>query len=101
MEHGIKGNLAPLHLHVPEPKFRPGDKADFSDIIVPEVDAITRPDEHANPADIHGLAYGLVRVLGDDNQAIGSWNPGLDADTLRAMLRKMLLLRAFDDRMFR
>ena len=28
-------------------------------------------------------------------------DPGLDADTLRAMLRKMLLLRAFDDRMFR
>jgi 2-oxoisovalerate dehydrogenase E1 component alpha subunit len=101
MVHGIKDNLAPLHLHVPEPKFRPGDKADFSDIIVPEVDAISRPDEHASPADIHALAYGLVRVLGDDNQAVGSWNPGLDADTLRAMLRKMLLLRAFDDRMFR
>ena len=76
MVHGINGNLAPLHLHVPEPKFRPVDKADFSDIIVPEVDAITRPDEHASPADIHGLAYGLVRVLGGDNRAVGSWTPG-------------------------
>lgn len=96
-----KDNLAPLHLHVPEPKFRPGDKADFSDIIVPSVDAIARPDEAVKPADIHPLAYGLVRVLGDDDQATGSWNPGLNADKLRLMLRKMLTLRAFDDRMFR
>ncbi len=96
-----KDNLAPLHLHVPEPKFRPGDKADFSDIIVSEVDALPRPDEAAKPADIHAFAYGLVRVLGDDDQANGSWNPGLDVDRLRFMLRKMLTLRAFDDRMFR
>jgi 2-oxoisovalerate dehydrogenase E1 component alpha subunit len=96
-----KDNLAPLHLHVPEPKFRPGDKADFSDVVVPPVDAIARPDEAVKPADIHPLAYGLVRVLGDDDQATGSWNPGLDADKLRLMLCKMLTLRAFDDRMFR
>ena len=31
----------------------------------------------------------------------GRWNPGLDADTLRRMLRNMLTVRAFDDRMFR
>lgn len=96
-----KDNLAPLHLHVPEPKFRPGDKADFSDVVVPPVDAIARPDEAVKPAEIHSLAYGLVRVLGDDDHASGSWNPGLDADKLRLMLRKMLTLRAFDDRMFR
>jgi 2-oxoisovalerate dehydrogenase E1 component alpha subunit len=96
-----KDNLAPLRLHVPEPKFRPGDKADFSDIIVPRVDAFSRPDEHVQPADIHPLAYGLVRVLDDDHQAKGSWNPGLDPDKLRLMLRKMLTVRAFDDRMFR
>ena len=85
-----KDNLAPLELHIPEPKFRPGDKADFSDIIVPEVDALPRPDEAVKPAVIHPLAYGLIRVLGEDNQAKGSWNPGLDADRLRFMLRKML-----------
>jgi 2-oxoisovalerate dehydrogenase E1 component alpha subunit len=101
MTQAPKNNLSPLHLHIPEPKFRPGDVADFSDIIVPEVDTNPRPDEHVVPADIHPLAYGLIRVLGDDHQASGSWNPGLDADTLRVMLRKMLLLRAFDDRMFR
>jgi 2-oxoisovalerate dehydrogenase E1 component alpha subunit len=96
-----KDNLAPLQLHIPEPKFRPGDIADFSDVVVPAVDAISRPDEHVKPADIHALAYGLVRVLDDDNQAKGSWNPGLDADKLRLMLGKMLTVRAFDDRMFR
>jgi 2-oxoisovalerate dehydrogenase E1 component alpha subunit len=96
-----KSNLAPLRLHIPEPKFRPGDEADFSDILVPSVDEIARPDESATPASLKPLAYGLVRVLDDDGQAKGSWNPGLDADQLRLMLRNMLLTRAFDDRMFR
>lgn len=98
---GTKSNLEPLRLHIPEPKFRPGDEADFSDIAIPEVDAITRPDETSVPADIRALAYGLVRVLDDDHQAKGSWNPGLDAEQLRLMLRNMMLTRAFDDRMFR
>ena len=98
---GTKSNLEPLRLHIPEPKFRPGDEADFSDIAIPEVDAITRPDEASMPADIRALAYGLVRVLDDDHQAKGSWNPGLDAEQLRLMLRNMMLTRAFDDRMFR
>jgi 2-oxoisovalerate dehydrogenase E1 component alpha subunit len=96
-----QSNLAPLRLHVPEPKFRPGDEADFSDISVPPVDAIARPDEASTPATLQPLAYGLVRVLDDDGQAKGSWNPGLDADQLRLMLYNMMLVRAFDDRMFR
>ncbi|MGB5076380.1 MAG: thiamine pyrophosphate-dependent enzyme [Sphingorhabdus sp.] len=101
MAESPKINLTPLCLHVPEPKFRPGDIADFSDVVVPPVDEIVRPDEHVDPADIHSLAYGLVRVLDDDDRAKGSWNPGLDADKIRLMLRKMLTVRAFDDRMFR
>ena len=101
MAYRPKDNLAPLQLHIPEPKFRPGDAADFSDVVVPAVDENTKPDENVKPADIRSLAYGLVRVLDDDNIAKGSWNPGLDPDRLRLMLRNMLLLRAFDDRMFR
>ena len=101
MAYSPKDNLAPLQLHIPEPKFRPGDAADFSDVVVPAVDENTKPDENVKPADIHSLAYGLVRVLDDDNIAKGSWDPGLDPDRLRLMLRNMLLLRAFDDRMFR
>lgn len=98
---GKKSNLAPLRLHIPEPKFRPGDEADFSDISIPAVDDIARPDEASVPADIRHLAYGLVRVLDSGHQAKGSWNPNLDAEQLRSMLRNMMLTRAFDDRMFR
>mgnify|MGYP002777010320 CR=1 FL=1 len=94
-------NLTPLELHVPEPRFRPGDTADFSDIVVPDVDAIVRPAEGAKPDTIRDLAYGLVRVLDSDGRAGGSWNPGLSTDRKLAMLRTMMLVRAFDDRMFR
>jgi 2-oxoisovalerate dehydrogenase E1 component alpha subunit len=50
---------------------------------------------------MHDLAYGMVRVLGDDNEAVGPWDPKLDSDTLRKMLRAMALTRAYDQRMFR
>ncbi len=96
-----RSNSEPLRLHIPEPRFRPGDEADFSDIIVPDIDAILRPDENSMPADIQNLAYGLIRVLDNNGDAKGSWNPNLDSETLRLMLRNMLLTRAFDDRMFR
>ena len=43
----------------------------------------------------------MVRVLGDDAQAVGPWNPKLAPDMLRRMLRNMALTRAFDERMFR
>ena len=31
------GNLPPLSLHIPEPRYRPGDTPDFGDIVVPPV----------------------------------------------------------------
>lgn len=94
-------NLPPLTLHVPEPRFRPGDTADFSDIIVPGVDAITRPGEDVTPHMMRDLSYGLVRVLDFEGRAGGSWDPKLSTETKLAMLRTMMLVRAFDDRMFR
>ena len=94
-------NRPKLSLHVPEPPFRPGDEVDYSWLEVPEPDAIPRPDENADPASIRDLAYGLIRVLDFEDRAVGSWNPNLDPDTLLAMLRKMALLRAFDERMHR
>ncbi len=94
-------NLPPLSLHVPEPRFRPGDTVDFSDIVVPPAGDARRPDT-AEPADaFHELAYTLVRVLDGANQAVGPWNPRLTPDQLRRMLRMMALTRAFDERMFR
>jgi 2-oxoisovalerate dehydrogenase E1 component alpha subunit len=96
-----KRNMPTLSLHIPEPAFRPGDEADFSSIKVPAVDEIKIPDEAVKAHDIRNLAFGLVRVLDDNHQAMGSWNPRLNPDILRVMLHNMLLLRAFDDRMFR
>ena len=52
-------------------------------------------------ADTHPLSTDLVRVLGDDNRAVGPWDPKLDPDTLRKMLRDMITVRIFDDRMYR
>jgi 2-oxoisovalerate dehydrogenase E1 component alpha subunit len=94
-------NLPPLSLHVPEPRFRPGDTADFADFDIPAADAAPRPDEAAAPADITPLAYGLIRVLDDAGDAVGAWNPKLPPETLLRMLRAMALTRAFDERMFR
>ncbi|MEM7700995.1 MAG: thiamine pyrophosphate-dependent enzyme [Pseudomonadota bacterium] len=98
---GAGDNRPKLALHVPEPKFRPGDTADFSDIVIGQPGDTPRPDETAKPEDMKDLAYGLVRVLGDDNKAHGPWDPKLDPDTLRTMLGHMAMVRAFDERMFR
>lgn len=96
-----RSNLPPLSLHVPEPKFRPGDEADFSDIIVPPAGSVPRPQENVHPSEIHDLAYSLVRVLDDDGKAVGPWDPRLSSEQKLAMLRYMALVRAFDDRMYR
>jgi 2-oxoisovalerate dehydrogenase E1 component alpha subunit len=97
----IRANLPPLSLHIPEPLFRPGDTADFSNIDVPAAGTTPRPDSAADAGTMRDMVYGLVRVLDDEGKAVGPWNPRLDADTLRAILRAMALTRAFDERMFR
>jgi 2-oxoisovalerate dehydrogenase E1 component alpha subunit len=96
-----RANLPPLSLHVPEPKFRPGDEADFSEVDVPPAGSARRPDTAAPADTFHELAYTLVRVLDESNQAVGPWNPRLDPEALRKMLRSMAMVRAFDERMFR
>ncbi|URW75642.1 3-methyl-2-oxobutanoate dehydrogenase (2-methylpropanoyl-transferring) subunit alpha [Sphingomonas donggukensis] len=96
-----RSNLPPLALHVPEPKFRPGDAVDFADVTVPPVDAARRPDTSERADAFHDLAFGLVRVLDMDGTAGGQWNPRLSPDAMRRMLRNMALTRAFDERMFR
>ncbi|MES2989207.1 MAG: 3-methyl-2-oxobutanoate dehydrogenase (2-methylpropanoyl-transferring) subunit alpha [Pseudomonadota bacterium] len=94
-------NLPRLSLHVPEPKFRPGDEVDFSDVDVPPAGSARRPDTADAANSFHELAFTLIRVLDEEGNAVGPWNPKLDADTLRKMLRNMALVRAFDERMFR
>lgn len=95
------GNRPALALHVPEPKSRPGDPVDFSEIHLPKAGEQARPDEGTKPEDMKDFAYDLVRVLGDDNMAHGAWDPKLDPETLRTMLGHMAMVRAFDERMFR
>ena len=94
-------NRPRLSLHVPEPRFRPGDTADFSYLAIPPAGAQARPDEQCAAAETGPLCNDLIRVLGEDNAAHGPWNPKLTPDTLRQILRDMVQVRAFDDRMYR
>jgi 2-oxoisovalerate dehydrogenase E1 component alpha subunit len=94
-------NRPALSLHVPEPEARPGDEVDFSHIEVPPAGSVRRPDVAAPAAETHDLVHTLVRVLDEEGRAVGPWDPKLDADTLRRMLRDMLLVRIYDDRMYR
>jgi 2-oxoisovalerate dehydrogenase E1 component alpha subunit len=97
----LRRNAPALALHVPEPPFRPGDTPDFSSLDIPAAGAVPRPDTAAPASETHPLTTMLVRVLGDDDHAVGQWDPKLDPDTLRKMLRDMITVRVFDDRMFR
>jgi 2-oxoisovalerate dehydrogenase E1 component alpha subunit len=94
-------NLRPLSLHVPEPKYRPGDAVSFDDMQFPDAGSVARPDSAADPATMRDLPFTLIRVLDPAGQAVGPWNPRLAPDRVRAILRAMMLTRAFDDRMFR
>ena len=94
-------NRPALELYVPEPHARPGDEVDFSHIEVPPAGSVSRPDIAVSPDAIRDLPYTLIRVLDDDGKAVGPWDPRLDAEKLRRMLRDMMLVRAFDDRMYR
>jgi len=94
-------NSKPLHLHVPEPPARPGDKPSFSHLVIPEAGETRKPDVTDSESDMRDLPYGLVRVLDDSGAAIGPWDPGLSPDVMRKGLRSMLLTRVFDERLFR
>lgn len=94
-------NLKPLSLRVPEPPGRPGDAPDFSHLKLDAPGAVDRPPVDAKPVQMLDLAFRLVRVLDDEGQAVGPWNPRLDAETLRRGLKAMILTRAFDERMHR
>ena len=94
-------NRAPLSLHIPKPKARPGETPDFSGILIPEAGAALRPDIAVASRETENLAYSLIRVLDFEGRAHGPWNPRLKPDLMRRALRLMLLTRAFDDRMYR
>jgi len=88
-------------LHVPKPHSRPGEEPDFSYLETSPAGAVRRPEFNARVRDIGYLATEMVRVLDDSHDAVGSWDPHLDAAELQVGLRHMLLTRVFDDRMQR
>src|SRR5207248_49449 len=90
-----------VSLHIPETRFRPGDAPDFAYLKLPKAGSAKRPAIDAPASETRDLAYGLVRVIDDAGNAVGPWNPSLDAKLLTKALRDMMLTRAFDDRMFR
>jgi 2-oxoisovalerate dehydrogenase E1 component alpha subunit len=100
-QDGMTRNTQPLSLRVPEPSGRPGDTPDFSHLKLDVAGAVDRPPVDARPVQMLDLAFRLVRVLDDEGQAVGPWNPRLDAETLKKGLKAMILTRAFDDRMHR
>jgi len=94
-------NRPPLEFYVPEPPARPGQSSDFAKEAVPKAGLVRRPDALASAVDLRDLPFELIRVLDDDDQAVGPWDPGLSPERLRQGLKAMLLTRAFDDRLFR
>ena len=94
-------DLPPLRLTVPEPEVRPGGQPNFSHVTIPPAGSVRRPPVDADPEAMRDLAFTIIRVLNRDGQAVGPWAEALDLtdDDLRAGLRHMMTLRAYDARM--
>ena len=88
-------------LHLPRVPARPGETPDFSYVHLSPAGAVARPQVNARARDMISLSVELVRVLDDNGDAVGPWNPHLDASELQVGLRHMLLTRMYDDRMQR
>ena len=87
-------------LQIPRPIARPGDEPDFSYLELSPAGAVDKPPIGSRTRDIEFLSSGLVRVLDDNHEAQGPWDPNLDSAQLQIALRWMLLNRAFDNRMW-
>jgi 2-oxoisovalerate dehydrogenase E1 component alpha subunit len=87
-------------LQIPHPFARPGDEPDFSYLELSPAGAIDKPPIRSHTRDIEYLSNGLVRVLDDNHEAQGPWDPNLDPEKLQVALRWMLLNRALDNRMW-
>lgn len=87
-------------LHIPKPTARPGETPDFSYLHLSPAGSVDKPPLSAPLKELENLSDELVRVLDDDHQAKGPWDPGLDANQLQVALRWMMLNRVFDERMW-
>jgi len=89
------------YLHIPRPSARPGETPDFSYLNLSDAGAVDQPPIKEPAKNIEYLSHELVRVLDDDHEAKGPWDPSLDKGILLKALRYMVLTRAYDDRMQR
>ena len=88
-----------LSLYVPEPSFRPGSKPDYSGFPMPDAGSVRRPDVASSADSMRDLADTVIRVLDGNGVALGPWAGLLSDEDLRAGLRHMLTVRAYDARM--
>ena len=87
-------------IHVPDAPHRPGDEPKFEQWSWKPED-LNRLDIECSVDDAQNHATGLVRVLNDDNEAKGEWNPNLSSEELILGLEHMLRMRIFDERMMK
>jgi len=87
-------------LHVPRPTARPGEEPDFSYLHLSPAGSVERPAIDSAPKDIESLSTELVRVLDDNHDAVGPWDPTLDAQELQVALRWITLNRIMDERLW-
>ena len=88
-------------IHVPDAPFRPGEEASFENWPWKPGDLPMPDPKNCHFQDTVDLANGLVRVLDDDGNASGEWDPGLTSEQLLSGLEHMVRLRIFDDRMMK
>ncbi len=94
----IMGEDTDVNMHVPVPPHREGGTAFPSPHDIP-AGHHSKPSIDCAGEETRELAYGLLRVLNDDDEAVGQWNPELTPDELRTALEHMVRIRAYDDRM--
>jgi len=88
-------------IDVPDAPFRPGDDYSFEKWDWVPGDFKMPDPKTCGYMDTEILANGLVRVLDDEGNASGDWDPKLSSDELRMGLEHMLRVRIFDDRMMK
>ena len=79
----IMGEDSEVNMHVPVPPHREGGTSFPSPHEIP-AGHHTKPSIDCAGEETRDLAYGLLRVLNDDDEAVGEWDPKLSADELRA-----------------
>ncbi len=92
-------DFAPLHLHVPEPSARPGQRTDFSYLNLSAAGVLPALPLDLPASATSDHARGLIRVLDDDGNALGAWGESIPDEILLKGMHAMLKTRAYDARM--